>query len=231
MPPLWTFGFLQSRWGWKDRADIEETLKQYRTLHIPVDAFIFDFEWYTTKPDYRLAADGTPEFNDFGWNPALFPQPAEQISNYRHEDIHVIGIRKPRLGNSDHIKMFGEKGWLRKGKGNEDGYHQRDIDYANPEVAKPLVSDERWAEVGPLLPPVPPRPRGGRPRIPDRAVLTGIVFVLRTGTPWELLPPEMGCGSGMTCWRRLRDCLGRNHRKPNAPRVTHKRTPPRLSQF
>ncbi len=39
----------------------------------------------------------------------------------------------------------------------------------------------------------------------DRAALTGIVFVLRSGIPWELLPQELGCGSGMTCWRRLRD--------------------------
>jgi transposase len=43
----------------------------------------------------------------------------------------------------------------------------------------------------------------GRKRIPDRQVLTGILFVLRTGIPWEDLPQEMGCGSGMTCWRRL----------------------------
>jgi transposase len=56
-----------------------------------------------------------------------------------------------------------------------------------------------------LLPPEPPKPKGGRPRIPDRAALTGILFVLKTGLPWEYLPQEMGCGSGMTCWRRLRD--------------------------
>ena len=36
-------------------------------------------------------------------------------------------------------------------------------------------------------------------------MLTGILFVLKTGIPWEDLPQEMGCGSGMTCWRRLRD--------------------------
>lgn len=72
-------------------------------------------------------------------------------------------------------------------------------------MAKPLVSDDLWELVEPLLPAEPPKPKGGRPRIPDRACLTGILFVLKTGIPWEYLPQEMGCGSGMTCWRRLRD--------------------------
>ncbi len=70
-------------------------------------------------------------------------------------------------------------------------------------MAKLLVTDELWAIIEPLLPPEPPKPKGGRPRVPDRACLTGILFVLRSGIPWELLPQEMGCGSGMTCWRRL----------------------------
>lgn len=72
-------------------------------------------------------------------------------------------------------------------------------------MSKPLVSDALWALVAPLLPPEPPKPKGGRPRVPDRAALTGIIFVLKSGIPWEMLPHEMGCGSGMTCWRRLRD--------------------------
>src|SRR5437764_14740538 len=71
-------------------------------------------------------------------------------------------------------------------------------------MSKVLVSDELWARIAPLLPPERPKPKGGRPRVPDRACLTGIVFVLRSGIPWELLPQEMGCGSGVTCWRRLR---------------------------
>jgi transposase len=67
------------------------------------------------------------------------------------------------------------------------------------------VSDELWEIIEPLLPPEPPKPKGGRPRVDDRAALTGIVFVLKSGIPWEMLPQEMGCGSGSTCWRRLRD--------------------------
>ncbi len=72
-------------------------------------------------------------------------------------------------------------------------------------MAAPLVSDALWRRVAPLLPAHPPRPKGGRPPVSDRACLTGILFVLRTGIQWEWLPREMGCGSGMTCWRRLRD--------------------------
>ena len=74
-------------------------------------------------------------------------------------------------------------------------------------MAKPILDDDLWTLVEPLLP--PPKPRRfrypGRKPITHRQALTGIIFVLRTGIPWELLPKEMGCGSGVSCWRRLRD--------------------------
>ena len=73
-------------------------------------------------------------------------------------------------------------------------------------MAKPLVSDALWSVIQPILP--PPKPRRFRyPRrkpIPDRPCLTGILFVLKTGIPWEDLPQEMGYGSGMSCWRYLK---------------------------
>jgi transposase len=75
----------------------------------------------------------------------------------------------------------------------------------NGGMSKPLLADQLWSRIEPLLPPQRARPKGGRPLVSNRSALTGILFVLRSGIPWEMLPEEMGCGSGMTCWRRLRD--------------------------
>ena len=72
-------------------------------------------------------------------------------------------------------------------------------------MARLLVSDALWERIEPLIPKREPNPKGGRPPVADRKALTGIIFVLKTGIPWEDLPQEMGCGCGMTCWRRLRD--------------------------
>jgi transposase len=73
-------------------------------------------------------------------------------------------------------------------------------------MAKPLLDDELWNVIKPLLPPAKPRRVRfpGRKPLEPRKVLTGILFVLKTGIPWEALPQELGCGSGMTCWRYLR---------------------------
>ncbi|MEV5195181.1 IS5 family transposase [Streptomyces clavifer] len=66
-----------------------------------------------------------------------------------------------------------------------------------------LVSDELCLLIEPLLPVPGPKLVAGRPRVPDRQALCGILFVLHTGIQWEYLPQELGFGSGMTCWRRL----------------------------
>jgi transposase len=72
-------------------------------------------------------------------------------------------------------------------------------------MAQPLVDDALWELIQPLLP--PPTARRvhypGRKPLDNRRALTGILFVLKSGIPWEMLPQEMGSGSGMTCWRRL----------------------------
>jgi len=68
-------------------------------------------------------------------------------------------------------------------------------------MARALLPEDLWLLIAAHLPTHSPSPKGNRPRIDDRAALTGILIVLKTGIPWEYLPRELG--SGMTCWRRL----------------------------
>ena len=71
-------------------------------------------------------------------------------------------------------------------------------------MARELVDDELWEIIQPLLPVRQRRKmHPGRKPLDDRRVLTGILFVLRSGIPWKMLPQEMGCGLGMTGWRRV----------------------------
>jgi len=72
-------------------------------------------------------------------------------------------------------------------------------------MAGPLVPDELWRLVEPLLPKHKAKPGArGRPPVEDRACLAGIIFVLQSGIPWDMLPAKINCGSWVTCWRRLR---------------------------
>lgn len=157
LPPRWAFGYIQSRWGWEDRTYIENTIKEFRTRKIPVDAFIYDFEWYTTFPDYGVKPQGESNFNDFGFNSKLFPDPASQIAQYKNNGIKFIGIRKPRLGNTANLDYARNRGWL-KYKGEDVGLSSRDLDFSNDSARawyikqmKPLLNagvDAWWNDEG-----------------------------------------------------------------------------------
>lgn len=70
-------------------------------------------------------------------------------------------------------------------------------------MAKKRVTEALWKAIAPLLPEPEPSPKGGRPRIPNRACLEGILLILKSGMAWQMLPTELGYGSGSTCWRRF----------------------------
>ena len=153
LPPRWAFGYLQSQWGWADSAYIANVLTKFRTHKLPVDAFIFDFEWYTTTPDYSLGKDGKAGFTDFTFNPKVFPSPTKQIVELKSQSIKFIGIRKPRLGNTTLLDTARKNGWLISPKTDN-----RDLNFSNAalrkwydEKNKPLIKagvDAWWDDEG-----------------------------------------------------------------------------------
>ena len=70
-------------------------------------------------------------------------------------------------------------------------------------MSRDILPDDLWDQIKRLLPSEPVHDEHGRPRIPDRACLAGILYMLYAGVHWEYLPAEMGGHSGMTCWSRV----------------------------
>ncbi len=134
VPPRWTFGYMQSRWGWKNRADLEATLREFRTRRLPVDAFILDFEWYTKTNDYKVAPGGVGKFPDFGWNKVLFPEPRSQLASYMENGLRIAAIRKPRLADRATLQEFWRKGWMLRPHTDKTSYPARNMNFALPEV-------------------------------------------------------------------------------------------------
>jgi alpha-glucosidase len=94
MPPRWTFGFLMSKWGYKDNADIRDKWTQFRDRNIPVDAFIYDYEWF--KDDWQ--------FNEVNLSP-------KDLEDMHKMGLHMGGIRKPRL-NGANLDFAKKMGWV-----------------------------------------------------------------------------------------------------------------------
>jgi alpha-glucosidase len=131
VPPRWALGYMQSRWGWESKTYIDDTLARFRHDQLPVDVFIFDFEWYTKTPDYDVPPQGYPTFADFDWNPVLFPDPVAQLQGFAQEGLHMVGIRKPRLGNSANLVLMRSKGWI-LAPDSQNKVDARNLDFANP---------------------------------------------------------------------------------------------------
>jgi len=153
LPPRWAFGYLQSQWGWTDSTYVADVATKFRTHKLPVDAFIFDFEWYTTTPDYFVPKQGKPGFTDFTFNPKVFPSPVKQIADLKSQGIKFIGIRKPRIGNPALLDTVRKYGWLISPKTDN-----RDLNFSNAglrkwfeEKTRPLLKagvDAWWDDEG-----------------------------------------------------------------------------------
>jgi len=146
LPPLFAHGFMLSRWGWKDAADVSAVLDEMDARGLGVDAFIMDFEWYLNGTgDYNLPATGVTGFPDFALaNTHTMPNPQQQ-HEYAVRNVRMGGIRKPRLGDSALVADARAKGWILSPR-------KRDLDFSREDVrawyATQLAALKRDATAG-----------------------------------------------------------------------------------
>lgn len=114
VPPRFAFGFLACRWGWASQEYTEGVLATFRNRSLPLDAFISDFEWFTTITDYELPPQGLANYSDFSFNNVTWPPPAAPLVAYYRDKYNARfgGIRKPRLGNSALLVEAQARGFL-----------------------------------------------------------------------------------------------------------------------
>jgi len=104
IPPRWTFGFMLSRWGYNDVADVQDKWHQFRDRKIPIDAFIYDYDWFN---------------DDWKFNPKTFPDPVANLDTMHEMGLKFVGIRKPRVNdaNRDYAEA---RGWTMKSSQGTD---------------------------------------------------------------------------------------------------------------
>jgi len=131
VPPRYVFGFIASRWGWPDKAHLESDLWSFRRGQFPIDAFICDFEFFTPVNDYAFPYEGVEGYRDFGFNPATFPNPSQQIEEYQSQlHLRMGAIRKPRMGNAETLNFVRSNGWTV----NSTAYAGRYLQFDLPDV-------------------------------------------------------------------------------------------------
>ncbi|CAK9112108.1 unnamed protein product [Durusdinium trenchii] len=137
VPPRHAFGFMACRWGWPNQRYLEETVQRFREGHFPLDSVILDFEWFANSSDYAFTEQGEAWYEDFGWNPELFPSPAQQLKTYLlDQQLFVAGIRKPRLGNRQLLHLAKERKWIAPEGGPETYAKGRWLRFSDPTMQR-----------------------------------------------------------------------------------------------
>lgn len=146
--PKWSLGFMNSQWG-DDEDSVYDIVKEYRKRKIPIDAFIFDFDF---------KAWGEDDFGEFRWNstsgagavkPNKFPDGASGkfAANLAKQGVKCVGIMKPRI-LTQNVELKPTKaaaeatanGWWMPGKKPYKDYFSNrlanDLDFSKADLRK-----------------------------------------------------------------------------------------------
>lgn len=107
IPPLWAFGYGQSRWGYCSANEIREVVKNYRENHIPIDCVYLDIDYMERYKDFTVNQETFPDFEEF-------------VAEMKEQDIHLIPIIDGGVKKEDGYDVYEE--------GKEKGYFCKDAD-------------------------------------------------------------------------------------------------------
>jgi len=83
-PPRWALGMLQSRYGYRNCAELEEIARTLRARRLPCDALILDLFWFA-------------QMGDLAFNPAAWPDPPQMIARLREQGFRIVLIEEPYI--------------------------------------------------------------------------------------------------------------------------------------
>lgn len=107
IPPLWAFGYGQSRWGYCSAEEIREVVHNYRENHIPIDSVYLDIDYME-------------RYKDFTVNPETFPDFDQFTADMKAQNIHLVPIIDGGVKKEDGYDVYEE--------GKEKGYFCKDAD-------------------------------------------------------------------------------------------------------
>lgn len=79
IPPLWAFGYGQSRWGYKDEQDIRDVAKEYKSAGIPLDSIYLDIDYMEHYKDFTVDKERFPDFENL-------------VQDMKAQGIHLVPI-------------------------------------------------------------------------------------------------------------------------------------------
>ena len=103
LPPLWSLGYIQSRYGYTDQEQAEEVVSQMQANDFPMDALVLDLYWFGS----------TNDMGDLNWDSNRFPQPVEMMKNFEDDGIKTVLITEPYFTlESDHYDYLAQNNLL-----------------------------------------------------------------------------------------------------------------------
>lgn len=132
LPPKWAFGYIQSKYGYRNATEAKNIVNTFRAKEIPLDVLILDLYWFN-------------QMGDISWNTSAFPQPQNMMAEFRAKGVKTVVISEPYITEfSTNYSQAASNGYLAKNQNGDPftlggwwscGCNAGLLDITNPDAA------------------------------------------------------------------------------------------------